>query len=56
MPRYMKNDHTVETSNVRESKRLKAAGYIEQVARTKAVKQADAQQQTPSGASPTSSK
>lgn len=43
MPRYIKGEHVVETSSAREGVRLKAQGYIEQKARTKVVREADAQ-------------
>lgn len=41
MPRYVKGDHVVETTNAAEGVRLMGSGYERQKARTKAVKEAD---------------
>lgn len=45
MPRYEKDDVTVETSDPTEGVRLRAAGFVESKARTRAVREADAEQE-----------
>ena len=49
MPRYVHKDtgHAVETSNPTEGVQLKAQGYREQAARTKAVREADKAAEAP---------
>lgn len=42
MPRFTKEDVTVETSVPREAAELRARGFVEQKARTREVRQADA--------------
>jgi hypothetical protein len=42
MPRFEKDGITVETSIPREAARLRSEGFKEQAARTKAVREADA--------------
>lgn len=41
MPRYVKGDHAIETSDAREGVQLKAAGYRVEKARTKVVQASD---------------
>lgn len=45
MPRYEKDGHAVETTVPREGVQLRAQGYREVKARTKRVKQADAERE-----------
>ncbi|SEI44703.1 hypothetical protein SAMN04487917_101339 [Arthrobacter sp. yr096] len=43
MPRFIKNDLAIETSIPVEAARLRAQGFIEQKAKTAAVREADAE-------------
>lgn len=45
MPRYEKDGRVIETSLTREGAHLRAEGWTESKARTKAVKEADAQRE-----------
>jgi hypothetical protein len=47
-PRFVKDDLTIETAIPREAAQLRAQGFTEQKARTKAVKQADTEAAKPS--------
>lgn len=47
MPRYVKGDQSVETPSLREGVRLKAQGFREVKARTKAVRESDEQAAKP---------
>ena len=48
MPRYTSPDgqHTIETAIPREANQLRAEGWTEHAARTKAVREADAENKT----------
>lgn len=46
MPRFTKGDQVIETSNVIEGARLRAAGFTESKARTAGVRERDAEQGT----------
>lgn len=43
MPRFVKDDITIETAIPREAAQLRAEGFTEQKARTKEVREADAE-------------
>jgi len=47
MPRFTKDNHTIETSNPRERVRLLSQGYKQEKARTAAVREADAAKAKP---------
>ena len=49
-PRFVKDDLTIETAIPREAASLRAQGFTEQKARTKAVKQAEAEASKPAEA------
>jgi hypothetical protein len=50
VPRFVKDDLTIETAIPREAAQLRAQGFTEQKARTKAVKQAEAEATKPAEA------
>ena len=50
MPRFVKDDLTIETAIPREAAELRRDGWTEQKARTKAVKQAEAEASKPAEA------
>jgi hypothetical protein len=47
MPRFVKDDITIETALPREAAQLRAEGFTEQKARTAEVKKADAEHAKP---------
>lgn len=52
MPRFTLDDVTVETSSPREAAQLRARGFSEEKAKTKAVREADAATEADADAAP----